>query len=290
MQKIKMGLLAACLSACALLANFASAEAMVWEVSRGDNTVYLAGTIHMLKPSDYPLPAEYEEAFAVSDTIVLETDMEAVQSPQFAMQMSQKMMLPEGQSLSTVLNADVYEQVRAFSSERGLPLQAIANFQPAFIALTLSVLEMQKLGFAEGVDVLYAKKAKEAGKALGALETPEQQLGFIMAMTELDPNEFMLFTLEDMKNLPVLMDDMVKAFKTGDADGLYRLGGEPMIDYSRELYQTILTDRNRAWLTDIEQFLATSDTEMVMVGALHLAGPDSVPALLKQKGISVKRL
>lgn len=274
---------------CTALSQMAAAEAMVWKASKGGNTVYLAGTIHMLKPSDFPLPAEYDQAFADSDAVVLETDMDAVQSPEFAMQLSQKMMLPAGQSLSSVLNSDIYQQVEAFSAERGLPIQAIANFQPAFVALTLSVLEMQKLGFSAGVDVAYAQKAKESGKTLAALETPEQQLGFIMAMTELDPNEFMEYTLEDMKNLPVLMDDMVKAYKTGDADTIYRLGGKPMVEYSEALYATILTDRNRAWIADIEQFLQTPATEMIMVGALHLAGPESVQELLQAKGIKVER-
>lgn len=71
--------------------------------------------------------------------------------------------------------------------------------------------------------------------------------------------------------------------------GLYRLGAEPMIDYSQALYQTILVERNKAWLAEIERFLTTPETEMVLVGALHLTGPDGLPALLKAKGFSVKR-
>lgn len=270
-------------------AGHALAEAMVWEVSKDGNTVYLAGSIHMLKPGDYPLPEAYERAFAAAGHLVLETDMQAVQSPQFAQQLAQKMTLPAGQTLASVLDADVYQQLATFAAERGVSLQMFAHFQPVFVALTLSVMEMQSLGFAEGVDVKYAEKAIAAGKTLTGLETPEQQLGFMLAMTQLDPNAFMRYTLEDMKNLASLMGDVVAAFKTGDADKLHRLSAEPMIEYSRELYDTILTDRNRAWLTEIEQFLQTPETEMVMVGALHLAGPDGLPALLKEKGFSVKR-
>ncbi|MBU2885592.1 TraB/GumN family protein [Gilvimarinus agarilyticus] len=271
------------------VAPLSLADALVWQASLGDKTVYLAGTIHMLKPSDYPLPEEYEQVFAKADTIVLETDMQATQSPEFAMLMSQKMRLPAGQSLSTVLNEEVYAQVQAAAEKRGLPLQALANYQPAFVALTLYVMELQTLGFAEGVDAKYANKASEAGKVLAALETPEQQLGFMLAMAELDANDFMRYSLADITTLPELMGQMVSAFKTGDAEMLYRLGAEPMIDYSRALYDTLLTERNQSWVADIEGYLTTPETELVMVGALHLAGPDGLPALLAQKGITVKR-
>ncbi|MDO3380843.1 TraB/GumN family protein [Gilvimarinus algae] len=267
----------------------ALADSLVWEVSRGENKVYLAGTIHMLKPSDYPLPADYQSVFAKADVVVLETDMDEVQSPVFGMKMAQKMTLPPGESLSSVLKPEVYTQLREFASERGLPMQALANFQPAFVALTLSVLEMQKLGFAEGVEVRFSRLAKEQGKPLKALETPDEQLEFILAMAELEPNDFIRYTLEDMAQLPQLMDEMVAAFKRGDDKAIYTLGAEPMLEYSRSLYDTILTHRNQAWLTQLDQYLNTPETELVMVGALHLVGPEGVPQLLKARGVDIER-
>ncbi|UTF61844.1 TraB/GumN family protein [Gilvimarinus sp. DA14] len=266
-----------------------SADAMVWEVTRGDNTVYLAGTIHMLKASDYPLPAEYQRAFSEAQTVVFETDMAAVQSPEFAMQMTQLMMLPSGSSLQSELSSDVYAELRQFASARSLPLMQLQQFKPAFVALTYSILEMQKLGFTEGVDVRYSRLASEQGKTLAWLETPEEQLQFIVAMTELDANEFMRYSLEDLEQLPLIMDDMVNAFKSGNDKALFELGGAPMQEYSAELYNTIVRDRNRAWTAHIDQYLASPETELVMVGALHLAGPDSVVEMLRADGYKVER-
>ncbi|WP_169334800.1 TraB/GumN family protein [Gilvimarinus chinensis] len=285
MQRIiQFGLLCAFAISCRV-----SAEAMVWEVTRDDHRVLLAGTIHMLKASDYPLPVQYQRALADAQTVIFETDMDAVQSPDFAMQMSQLMMLPSGSSLQSVLSPEVYAELSDFASARNLPLAPLQPFKPAFVALTYSILEMQKLGFTEGVDVRYSRLAKEQGKALGWLETPQEQLQFIVAMTELDANEFMRYSLEDLQQLPLIMDDMVKAFKTGNDKALFELGGAPMQEYSDKLYNTIVRDRNRAWTTHIDQYLTTPETELVMVGALHLAGPDSVIDMLRAEGYKVKR-
>ncbi|MCP8899457.1 TraB/GumN family protein [Gilvimarinus xylanilyticus] len=265
------------------------ADALVWEATKGEHKVIVAGTIHLLKPADYPLSEEYPQAFADADTLVFETDMAAVQAPAFATKMTQMMMLPAGESLQTRLSPEVYERLSQFAQQRSFPLAQLQTFEPAFVALTLSIMEMQKLGFAEGVDARYTRMANEQGKQLAWLETPDEQLQFLRAMTELNADNFMRYTLDDLADLPQLMDDMVKAFKTGDHQALFELGGEPMQEYSQDLYNTILRDRNRAWISQVNEFVKTPETEMIMVGALHLAGPDSVIEMLRQEGYQVKR-
>lgn len=267
----------------------ASADSMVWEVTKGDNRLFLAGTVHLLKPSDYPLPEEYQQTFAEADALVFEADSDALMSPEFGMKVAQKMMLPQGQTLSTVLEPDVYQQLKAFAEGRGLPIEPLAGFKPAFVALSLFMLELQRLGFSEGVETVYSNKAKAAGKTLMALETPDEQLNMMLAMAELEPNDFVRFNLADIDKMSEVMDEIAAAFKRGDDEELFELSAEPMLDYSKSLYKTLLVERNRNWLTDIETYLETPEVELVMVGALHLSGPDSVVAMLKDKGFAVKR-
>lgn len=272
-----------------LIAGQSYADALVWEATKGEHKVIVAGTIHLLKPADYPLSDEYPQAFAESDTLVFETDMATVQDPAFATKMTQMMLLPAGESLQTKLSPEVYQRLSAYAQENSFPLAQLQTFEPAFVALNLTIMEMQKLGFAEGVDARYTRMANEQGKELTWLETPDEQLQFLQAMTDLDADNFMRYTLDDLADLPKLMDDMVKAFKTGDDQALFELGGEPMQDYSQDLYNTILRDRNRAWIAHVNEFVQTPETEMIMVGALHLVGPDSVIEMLRQEGYEVKR-
>ena len=55
----------------------------VWEVTKGDNQLFIGGTIHLLTPEDYPLPTAFEEAYGQSALLVLETDIRKFQSPEF---------------------------------------------------------------------------------------------------------------------------------------------------------------------------------------------------------------
>jgi uncharacterized protein YbaP (TraB family) len=278
------------LAAGALCASFtAQAESYVWQVSDGDNQLFIGGTIHMLKPSDYPLPAEYPAAMAAAEQVVFETDMDAVQDPAFSMQLQQAMMLAPGKTLEGELDSKTWARLSAYSAARQLPLAPMGAFKPAFVALAFTMLEMQKLGFGDGIDQRYFAEAKAQGKTLGELETPEEQLGFMVAMTEVDPNLFINSTLDDLEQMAELFDKMVAEWRAGDADDLFQLMGKPMLDEAPELYHLILTERNKNWLPHLKQMLATPETEFVLVGALHLAGPDSVLAMLKKEGLSISK-
>lgn len=266
-----------------------AAETSLWRVAYNGNQVFIGGTIHMLKPSDYPLPKEYASAFNESNVVYFETDMGAVQDPAFGMKMAQKMMLTGGKTLQTSLSMSTWKKLQDYATKVAFPLAQMQTFEPAFVGLMLSVLEMQKLGFSEGIDAFYYKEAKENNKSLGALETPDEQLEFMVSMTKVDPNVFILSTLQDLDNLPKIMESTVSAWRRGDLDELDNLLGEPMRKDVPALYNVILKQRNKAWIKEIEALLKTPEKELILVGAMHLAGPDSVLSMLKAKGMSITR-
>lgn len=278
---------------CILMLGFLSvasmAETSLWTISRGNNQVLIGGTIHMLKPSDYPLPKEYAAAFSAAKVVIFETDLDAVQDPAFAMKMMQEMTLTNGQTLQSTLSPKTWGKLQAYATKTGFPIAAMQAFKPAFVGIMLSMLEMQKLGFSEGIDVYFYNQAKAANKQLGALETPDEQLQFMLSMTKVDPNAFIASTLRDLDDLPTIMEQTVAAWRSGDVAVLDKLLGKPMRDEVPELYSVMLTQRNKAWVTEIEALLKTSETELILVGAMHLAGPDSVLNMLRAKGIKISR-
>ncbi|WP_339896498.1 TraB/GumN family protein [uncultured Gilvimarinus sp.] len=278
------------LAACALCVTATTyADSYIWQVSDGDSTLYIGGTIHMLKPSDYPLPTEFPAAFSAADKIVFETNMDVVSDPAFSQKLQQAMMLPKGKTLQDQVSEKTWARLSEYAISRQLPLAPMQAFQPAFVALAFTMMEMQKLGFGDGIDQKYFAQAKAQNKTLGELETADEQLSFMVAMTEMDPDLFINATLDDLEQMAELFDQMVGEWREGDADELFALMGKPMLDEAPALYDLILTERNKTWVPHIKQLLATPETELVLVGALHLAGPDSVLLMLQQAGLSVTR-
>lgn len=278
------------LAACALCVTATTyADSYIWQVSDGDSTLYIGGTIHMLKPSDYPLPTEFPAAFSAADKIVFETNMDVVSDPAFSQKLQQAMMLPKGKTLQDQVSEKTWARLSEYAISRQLPLAPMQAFQPAFVALAFTMMEMQKLGFGDGIDQKYFAQAKAQNKTLGELETADEQLSFMVAMTEMDPDLFINATLDDLEQMAELFDQMVGEWREGDADELFALMGKPMLDEAPALYDLILTERNKTWVPHIKQLLETPETELVLVGALHLAGPDSVLLMLQQAGLSVTR-
>ena len=274
--------------ALALVAQLSLAQSSVWKVSKGGHELYLGGTIHLLKSTDLPLPAEYDKAYKQSQTLVFETDIEGAQTPAFQTMMLQQMMLPTGQTLSSVLSKEAYEKLSAYAQSRGINLQPYEMFKPQMAGLVLTINEYQRLGFtAEGVDAIYAAKAKQDGKAVGQLETLEEQLKFISTAGEGFENEMILQSIKDMEQLPSQISDMMDAWRTGNTQKMYQVGILPMVKDYPSVYDSLLVQRNNNWMPQIEAMLKDKDVEFVLVGALHLAGDDGLLTQLKNKGYKV---
>ncbi len=266
----------------------AASATSLWKVSHNGNTLYIGGTVHLLSPADYPLPEAFEQAYAKADVLVLETDLKAVQQPGFHDAMLQKMRLPEGQTLQTLLDSDVYLELKSYLDAHSIPMDKLEGFRPSMVALTLTVIEMQRLGMAgTGVDAYFNLKADHDGKARYFLESPEEQIGFITGMGQGRENEFIRYTLSDLDSLPRQLGPMITAWRNGDAETLEKLALTPWKKDFPHTYKTILVKRNKAWYPQIREMLRTPETELVLVGALHLVGKNGVLNKLQKHGYEV---
>ncbi|MBL4629916.1 MAG: TraB/GumN family protein [Paraglaciecola sp.] len=278
------------LSSC-LIFSLSLQAASVWKVSNGQHSLYIGGTIHVLTPEDYPLAKEYDVAFDAADKIIFETDMEAVRSPEFAQKMMSQMMYNDGTTINKVLRPDVYKALAIHLSSRKIPMQAFASYKPSLLAISLTMVELQAMGYtSEGVDMFYSTKAKTQGKQQGWLETPDEQLAFMANMGDDDPNAMIKYTLNDIKDMPEVFKKLHATWIAGDMQGMAKVGITPFKADYPAFYQDLLVTRNNKWLPKIVEMLNDQPTEFVLVGALHLSGPDSVLVKLKNKGYEIQKL
>lgn len=268
----------------------AQAQTSVWRVSSGENEIYLAGSVHLLKESDYPLPKEFDVAFEKSDKVVFETDIDKLNDPQIAQVLLSKAMIPDNKTLKDILSEDVYKKLEEESSKLSIPLASLSRLKPSMVIVTMTGIKMQQMSItADGVDQHFHKRAKELGKVLGFLETVEEQLDVLTSMGDGNEDSFVSYSLEDMDEMESAMDELTGSWRNGSSDLMTNQLTEMKIEYP-EIYKSIMVNRNNNWILQIVDFLEDKSTEFVIVGALHLHGSDGLLAMLKAKGYQVEQL
>lgn len=268
----------------------AQAQTSVWRVSSSENEIYLAGSVHLLKESDYPLPQEFDVAFEKSDKVVFETDIDKLNDPQIAQVLLSKAMIPDNKTLKDILSEDVYKKLEEESSKLSIPLASLSRLKPSMVIVTMTGIKMQQMSItADGVDQHFHKRAKELGKVLGFLETVEEQLDVLTSMGDGNEDSFVSYSLEDMDEMESAMDELTGSWRNGSSDLMTNQLTEMKIEYP-EIYKSIMVNRNNNWMPQIVDFLEDKPTEFVIVGALHLHGSDGLLAMLKAKGYQVEQL
>jgi uncharacterized protein YbaP (TraB family) len=198
-------------------------------------------------------------------------------------------LLPAGQTLRGVLGAD-YEGMAADARRHGVDLAPFDAFAPWFVATLLIQKSLLELGFDPGlgVDQQLASRAVEDDKPIDGLETPEEQFAIFARLTPAQQRAFLRGTLDELEDAEEDADELLGAWRRGDEAELARLLAEAQAQ-SPELYGPLTVDRNRAWVEDLEALLDDRDDYLVVVGALHLVGPQSVVDLLRARGHRVER-
>jgi uncharacterized protein YbaP (TraB family) len=247
--------------------------------------------VHVLSKQDYPLPEQFDQAYQKSQILVLETDLNAMDKPEIQALLQKKLMYAQGQNLKSHLKPATYKALEQYLQKINLPIAAIQQFKPSLVMLTLMIAELQRLDLAEaGVDAFFNRKALTEGKTLAQLETVTKQLEVLENMGKGHEDELILSTLDDLKNLPDMMQDLKTAWRNGDLTQLESIGITPLAKDYPTLYQMILVERNLSWLPQIEAFLTTPEKELILIGALHLVGKDGLLAQLRQRGYKVEKL
>lgn len=267
----------------------ARAEPAMWVVKDADSTVYLFGTVHLLKDDVVWNTPKVRAAMAQSDELWLELldgDDQAKLAP-----VIQQLGLDLQKPLSSKLNAEQKAKLAKVAAEYGLPPAALEPLKPWLAAVTLSVLPLQKAGWnpKAGVDTLLRAQAEKEGDTLKAFESAEQQMRFFADLPEALQVEFLEQAMNDAEGGVALMDRLARAYAAGDDATIGAVMSADMKAEAPELYEVLLTRRNIAWADQIQKILAGNGSHFVAVGAGHLAGPDSVQAQLAKRGVKAER-
>jgi len=261
----------------------------VWKISRGGSSLFLGGSVHILRSEDFPLPKEFDRAFAQSSMLVLEADIRQMADENVAQYLMTQMILPGGKTLESILDSDTYEMLEAKCEEYGFPIEYVSQLKPSMIMTMLTMLEIQKSGFVQqGVDSYYLEKAEKGKKPLGFLETVETQIDMIVTMGDGYENDFIKYSLYDMDSTEKGLGDIVSEWKRGGAASTEKAILE-MKNQWPALYKTLITDRNAAWLPRINEYLAAGPPVLVIVGLAHLHGQDGLLRQLADSGCTVEQ-
>jgi hypothetical protein len=254
------------------------------------NRVFLLGSLHLLKSDAYPLAAEFDTAYRLSPKVIFETDIGAMEDPAVQARMLSMGLYPEGQSLLQNISDDMRIALQKRMTDLGLPMAQFVRFKPWLLAVRIATLELQRLGFspANGIDVHYYGRALADEKKIGFFEAVDYQLDLLGNMSTDDQKAFLGQTLKDLEIAAEMADDMMRYWQKGQVDKLYSLLFKSFEEYP-EIENRLLLQRNKDWVKKIETMLGEPESIFIVVGAGHLIGPQSVVALLKQKGYKVKQ-
>ena len=263
---------------------------ILWSLQGKTNKVYLLGSVHLLKESE-TLPAAVDAAYADAEKLVMEIDMDDLDPLEMQQAVTELAMLPPDQTLQQQLGAQVYEQFSSKARAIGVEPAMLDRFRPWFAAITLVQLQLMKMGLdpQSGVERRLTNRATGDGKSIEGLETAREQLEIMARLPEKQQREFLLYSVEDAERMASEVDKLVVAWRRGDAPRMAKLLQEGFDEYP-DLYRPLTVDRNRKWIPQIERLLDAREDYLVVVGALHLVGTDSVIDLLERKGYKVRQL
>jgi uncharacterized protein YbaP (TraB family) len=266
----------------------ASAQPPVWVVRDHDSTIVLFGSVHVLPQGLDWRPDTLDEALARADDLWFETPVGAESEAQAAQAMRKSGYLPAGESLAKLLTPQGRARLARVCAALGLSPDGLMGLRPWLADVTLGVVALARQGalVSSGVEQTLADAAPTARRR--AFETPAEQIAFFAEAPLADQLASLEDTLKQMDEDPDFHDRLIAAWARGDVHQIEILGLAPMKQISLVLYDRLIVQRNRRWAAVITRRLAGSGETVIIVGAGHLVGPDSVPALLRAQGLAVE--
>ncbi len=276
---------------CLMLAASGSLAAPLWELKGTSNSIRLLGSVHFLRAGDAELPDAVRDAYRDAEILVMELDMDDLNPLQAQSVLLRLAVDPDGRDLPTIVGKATYGKARRAAARVDIELDNFRQFEPWYAALMVTQLRLAQLGFTgdQGIEARLTRWAGADGKQIRGLETLQTQLGFLDSLSPDAQQEFLEVTVDEAIEIQDNLDDIVDAWRRGDArqledDLLTSMASQ------KELYDKILVARNRSWTASIADLVNQPDDYLIVVGALHLVGDDSVLAMLKDAGYDSRQV
>lgn len=263
----------------------------LWELTGTSNRIMVLGSIHFLRPVDYPLAPGITAAFEQADVILMEIDLDDLDPMATAETVAALAQDEKGRTLPDLLGPGAWKTASAEARKLGLDLGPMTPFEPWYAAVLVTQLRLAQLGFdpSLGVESRLAADAQRRGKEIRGLETLESQLGALDRLSADAQREFLQSTLAEAGEVGDLADDMIAAWKAGDvraldADLLGSVREQP------EVYRALIVRRNEHFADAIGKLVDGKKNYLIVIGALHLVGPDSVLRMLDRDGVASRQV
>ena len=275
---------------------------LLWKACDADNCVYLLGSFHVLKASDYPLSNDVNAALAKASQVVFEISPSELQDKNAAaMALFKAGARMDGTTLDQDLTPQQQAGFVAWSKKHeaelaksGLNSGILQRFKPWFVAIMITQLEYQAAGMSPefGLDEHMSKAASDGGKQTLGLETVAEQVQFLSGLSQKDQVQMLEESLDEDGTAANEIDTLHAAWRAGDAEMLWKDMGQKMRAQYPDAYRAIDADRNAHWLPRLAAMLDTPGEQdaLVVVGSLHLLGPDGLVEGLKARGYRVERV
>lgn len=264
---------------------------LVYQVEGPNGRFYLAGSMHLLHAERASLPAPLERAYRNSASIVMEIDTDDGDAQDAGARLLEAAQLAPDASLQALLGEARWNTVRSALAEAGFDAERASRFEPWGLALLLTQAGFARQGYtsAAGVEQQLTERARRDGKPISGLETAAMQIALLDGLDMNVQRQMLDLTLEEVQEMPQMLDELDDAWRAGD---LQRLEALLLEGYRQmpELYTALLVERNRRWVSQIRAWPTTSPPRLVLVGALHVVGEQGLPALLQRAGYTVQRL
>lgn len=263
----------------------------LWRAQGISNNVYLLGSIHLLREEDHPLPTAIDLAYDDADVLIMELDMDDIDSMATQQLFNQSGVLRDGTTLRDLMGEELYRRAEIAAEANDIPLELLASSEPWLAAITVEMMSLFRIGFDPtlGVEMTMLSRAVRDGKRIDGLEAVEEQLAFLDGLSLSTQRDMLIQTLEDSAALRESIDEMIRAWRYGDIAFL-ESGLLDSYEGHDELIDALLTQRNRRWVAQIAELLDDQDDYLIIVGALHLVGEIGVPSLLAEKGVKIQQL
>ncbi|HYY14776.1 MAG TPA: TraB/GumN family protein [Chthoniobacterales bacterium] len=257
----------------------------MWKViAPSGGILFLAGSLHVLRPTDYPLPSAYNRAFDASARLVFEDDPKSA-SREF------RSLLKAGvyrgrDSLKNHVDPRTYEYLRRFFALRNVAETEFARLRPWLIDILITSPPPEYYGL--GVEGFLLRRALANSKPVSGLESAKDHNQVLVGLSDRESEALLLITFINagQKSSGASMVDL---WRQGDADTIARLMHEAYRDLP-DFGERLLDARNRNWLPKLEKYLRSGQTYFVVVGAAHMGGPSGLLSLLRTRGYKVEQL
>ena len=274
----------------------------VWRITNAKAPVFVVGSIHSLGPEDYPLPAAYEVALNASSRLVFEYN--PTQNEEFQKKFAAAGKYPPGQNISNRIHPQTLAWLRSNTryleteyDDRGRPRRAIVKdfdtalqYRPWWIAdHFFDIRSYSDVAADSGIDAWFEERGRKMGKEFGGLETVDEHIAVLGNLSDRDGEILLLDTLLYIDTAANQFHRTRSAWRRGDTDKLWMLDSR----LRREapwIAARLIDNRNAVWVPRIEREIKSGKATSIIVGALHVAGPNSVIVLLQKRGYTIEQL